>query len=119
LSVTAQAGGVVEVGGVGGIGGTGVVPVVEDGVVVEVVVDEVDAAVGSVVDIGVLVPLLVLEESEPESECFTFDVAAVAAPATLSLMTGAASLACCAVCCTVCCTLGLLVTRVAAWRSCS
>jgi len=94
--VRAQAGGVVEVGGVGGIGGTGVVPVVEDGVVVEVVVDAVEAAVGSVVDIGVLVPVLVLglEESEPESECFTLDVAAVAAPATLSLMTGAASLAC-------------------------
>jgi len=70
----------------------GVVVVVVDGVV-EVVVDAVDAADGSVVVIGVEVVLDVLE-----SECLTLDVAAVAAPATLSLMTGAASLACWAVC---------------------
>jgi hypothetical protein len=80
-----------------------VVPVVVLGVVV---VDAVEAAAGSVVLIGVLVALVEL----PESECLTFDVAAVAAPLTFSLMTGAASLACWA----VCWTLGLLLTRVAA-----
>jgi hypothetical protein len=126
--VSAQAGGVVEVGVVEGVvdgvvevgvGEVGVevvvvgvvVGVVEAVVVVDGVVVAVDAADGSVVVIGVLV--LVLDE--PEFECLTLDVAAVAAPVTLSLRTGAASLACWA----VCCTLGLLFTRVAAWRSCS
>ncbi len=64
---------------------TGGVTVVE-GVVV--VVEAVDAADGSVVLIGEL------DVPEPESDPLTFDVAAVAAPVTLSLMTGAASLAC-------------------------
>jgi hypothetical protein len=90
--------------------------VVDGGVAVVVggvtVVEAVDAAAGSVVPIGVLD---VLDVPEPDSELLTFEVAAVAAPVTFSLMTGAASLACWA----VCCTLGLLVTRVAAWRSCS
>ncbi len=106
---------VVLVGGVLDVGvdvGVDVVLVVMPVVVVgAVVVDAVEAADGSVVPIGVLVPVEVpvlvevpaLEESELESEPFTFDVAAVAAPLTLSLMTGAA-----------CWTLGLLFTRVAA-----
>ncbi len=64
-----------------------------------VVVDAVEAADGSVVVIGVLVvpeldELPELDESELESEPLTFDVAAVAAPLTFSLMTGAASFAC-------------------------
>ncbi len=76
------------------------------------VVEAVDAAAGSVVPIGALE---VLGALEPESEPLTLDVAAVAAPVTFSLRTGAASFACWA----VCCTFGLLFTRVAACRSCS
>jgi hypothetical protein len=76
----------------------------------------VEAAVGSVVDIGVLVLELLLESLLPPP---TFEVTADAAPVTFSLMTGAASLAASAACCAVCWTLGLLRTRVAAWRSCS
>ena len=119
--VAGQAGGVLS--GVPLDEGVVVVPVVgvTGGVIVDgvVVVEAVDAADGSVVVIGVLVEVdvlvgvlvVVLDVSDP----LTFDVAAVAAPLTFSLMTGAASLACCA----VCCTFGLLLTRVAAWRSCS